>query len=119
MLALTEEDNSLVGILDIGYATSGTAITEHSSYTSGNMYNITDPSGEDHFSNIEKTVVDALPAPYNSGNDISESEPYWTVLLKDEATSVYELRYFGLEAERRYVSCLEGWYYEGFFGRYQ
>ena len=49
MLALTEEDNSLVGILDMGYATSGTVITENSSYTSGNMYNITDPSGEDHF----------------------------------------------------------------------
>ena len=116
MLALTEEDNSLVGILDMGYATSGTVITENSSYTSGNMYNITDPSGEDHFSNIEKTVVDALPAPYNSGNDITESEPYWTVLLKDEATSVYELRYFGLEAERRYVGCLEGWYYEASLG---
>ena len=116
MLALTEEDNSLVGILDMGYATNGTVITENSSYTSGNMYNITDPSGEDHFSNIEKTVVDALPAPYNSGNDITSAEPYWTVLLKDEATSVYELRYFGLEAERRYVGCLEGWYYEASLG---
>lgn len=116
MLALTKEDNSLVGILDMGFATVGTIITENSSYTSGNMYYITDPSGEDHFSNIEKTVVDALPAPYQYRNDVTEAEPYWTVLLKDEATSVYELRYFGLQAEKRYVDCLEGWYYEATLG---
>lgn len=116
MLALTKEDNSLVGILDMGYTVGGTVITENSNYTSGNMYNITDPSGEDHFSNIEKTVVDALPAPYDSGNDITAADPYWIVLLKDEATSAYELRYFGLEAERRYVSCIEGAYYEASLG---
>ena len=37
-LALTKEDNSLVGILDMGYANGGTAITENSSYASGNMF---------------------------------------------------------------------------------
>lgn len=37
-------------------------------------------------------------------------------MLKDEATSVYELRYFGLEADSRSVSCMDGWYYEAPLG---
>lgn len=37
-------------------------------------------------------------------------------MLKDEATSAYELRYFGLEAYSRSVSCMEGWYYEASLG---
>ena len=68
ILALTNEDNSLVGILDMGNVGESSAITEVSSSSSGNVYNITDPSDEDHFSNIEKTVVDALPAPYDDRN---------------------------------------------------
>lgn len=117
MLALTKEDNSLVGILDAGsegYNTS--AINEMSSSEDGNMYNITDPTGEDHFSNIQKTVVDALPSPFEERNDFTSAYPYWTVLLKDEARSTYELRYFGLEANSRSVSCMEGQYYEASLG---
>ncbi len=116
MLALTKEDNSLVGILDMGAPGESSAITEMSSSSSGNMYNITDPSEEDHFSNIEKTVVDALPSPYEERNDYTVANPFWTVLLKDEETSGYELRYFGLEAYSRSVSCMEGWYYEASLG---
>ena len=118
MLALTKEDNSLVGILDVGNVagSESSAIGEMTSSESGNMYNIADPSGEDHFSNIKKTVVDALPAPYDGGNDFTMAYPFWTVLLKDEATSVYELRYFGLEADSRSVSCMDGWYYEAPLG---
>ena len=116
ILALTKEDNSLVGILDMGNVGESSAITEMSSSSSGNVYNITDPSDEDHFSNIEKTVVDALPAPYDDRNDFTVADPFWTVLLKDEATSAYELRYFGLEAYSRSVSCMEGWYYEASLG---
>ena len=116
ILALTKEDNSLVGILDMGNVGESSAITEMSSSSSGNVYNITDPSDEDHFSNIEKTVVDALPAPYDDRNDFTVADSFWTVLLKDEATSAYELRYFGLEAYSRSVSCMEGWYYEASLG---
>ena len=81
ILALTKEDNSLVGILDMGNVGESSAITEMSSSSSGNVYNITDPSDEDHFSNIEKTVVDALPAPYDDRNDFTVADPFWTVLL--------------------------------------
>lgn len=49
ILALTKEDNSLVGILDMGNVGESSAITEMSSSSSGNVYNITDPSDEDHF----------------------------------------------------------------------
>lgn len=52
-------------------------------------------------------MVDALPAPYDDRNDFTVADPFWTVLLKDEATSAYELRYFGLEAYSRSVSCME------------
>lgn len=56
MLALTKEDNSLVGILDVGNVagSESSAIGEMTSSESGNMYNIADPSGEDHFSNIKR-----------------------------------------------------------------
>lgn len=116
MLALTKEDNSLVGLLDMGDVGNTSAIGEMISSENGNMFNIVDPSDEDHFSNIKKTVVDALPAPYEGGHDFTMAEPFWTVLLKDEATSAYELRYFALEATSRSVSCMEGWYYEASLG---
>lgn len=117
MLALTKEDNSLVGILDMGTAPDGsTVIAETSNYMNGNMFEIYDPSGNDVFLNIKKTVVDAFPAPYDSGNDITSAQSYWTVLLKDKTKSEYELRYFGLEAGSTYVDCMEGWYYEASLG---
>lgn len=101
-LALTKEDNSLVGILDMGYANNGTTITENSSRNSGNMLAITG-EGEDYFSNIEKEVVDALPAPYDSDNDITIASAYWVTLLKDDANQ-YDLWYFNLEGSRRGTS---------------
>lgn len=116
ILALTKDDNSLVGILDMGNVGESSAITDMSSSNSGNVFNITDPSDEDHFSNIKHKVVDAFPAPYDVRTDFTVASPFWTVLLKDETTSAYELRYFGLEANSRSVSCIEGLYYEASLG---
>lgn len=114
MLALTKENNSLVGILDMGYPLGGTTIPERASSASGSMYPILDVSGEDHFSNIEKEVIEALPAAYNSDFDISQAYPYWVVLLKDKTSNDYELRYFGLNAGKTYVNSTE--YYENSLG---
>lgn len=98
-LALTKEDNSFVGILDMGYANNGTTITENSSRTSGNMFTIAEEEGN-HFSNIEKEVVDALPAPYDYGQDITGASAYWVALLKDDANR-YDLWNFMLQGNRR------------------
>jgi len=102
-LALTKEDNSLVGILDMGYANGGTAITENSSYASGNMFSIAEEE-TNHLSNIEKEVVDALPAPYDSYNDITGAAACWVTLLKDDANR-YDLWSFALRGNRRGVEC--------------
>lgn len=95
-LALTE-NNSFVGILDRGFAFRGTAITEGSSSSSGNMFSIVG-EGQTKFTNIEKTVIDVYPAPYDSGNDISSAKAYWVALLKDESNQ-YDLWTFGLKSE--------------------
>lgn len=112
ILALTKEDNSFVGILDMGYANNGTAITEISSYTSGNMFSIAEEE-TDYLSNIEKEVVDALPAPYDSGNDITSAEAYWVALLKDDANR-YDLWNFALKGNRNGVKCTD--FYENSLG---
>lgn len=115
MLAMTEENNSLVAITDMGDAGDGSTITEGSSSDSGNVLYIEDNiNDENRFSNLDKTVVEALPVPYESWQDITTCDPYWTVLLKDEAASEYELRYFRLEADDEMAECLE--YYEAPLG---
>lgn len=111
-LALTKEDNSFVGILDLGYANGGTAITENSSYSSGNMYAITE-EGASHFSNIEKDIVDARPVPYNRDNDITGAKACWLALLKDDANQ-YDLWYFTLKGSRTQVTCED--FYENSLG---
>lgn len=118
MLALTE-DNSLVCISDMGNPQYGeTAITENTSAKSGNVIFIDDYINEENrFSKIKKEVVDAFPVPYDSWQDITSCKPFWTVILKDETTQEYELRYFGVEANDRIMtaSC-EEYYYENSLG---
>ena len=111
-LALTKEDNSFVGILDLGYAYGGTTITENSSYSSGNVYAITEESAT-HFSNVEKEVVDARPVPYESSNDISSAEACWVALLKNDAHQ-YDLWYFTLKGSKTKVTCED--FYENSLG---
>lgn len=116
MLALKKEDNSLVGILDMAHNNKGTTITEESSSESGNIFNIQHDSsdGVSRFTNIDKEVIDAKPAPYDSYGDITVADPYWIALLKDRNSNNYELRSFGLEADRDYVKCID--YYENSIG---
>lgn len=103
VLALTKEDNSFVGILDLGtngtYSES-TIIPEVSMSKSGKMCLI---EGEyaDYFSNIEKEVVDAFPAnwvaeSYGNFFDVTSANPAWVALLKDKDSEQYELRFFVL-----------------------
>lgn len=112
MLALTKKENSFVGILDLGYANGGTVISENSSFSSGNMYAITE-DGTNHFSNIEKEVIDARPVPYDSSNDITSARAYWLALLKND-TNQYDLWYFSLKGSRTKVTCEE--FYENSLG---
>lgn len=100
VLALTEEDNSFVGILDLGTNgtyTESTVIPEVSMSESGKMCPI---EGEyaNNFSNIEKEVVDVLPANWVAESfgffDVTSAEPAWVALLKDKDSEQYELRFF-------------------------
>lgn len=107
-LALTE-DNSFVGILDRGYAFRGTTITEGSSSSSGNMYNIIGKE-QDKFTNIKKMVLDACPAPYHEW-DITAAKAYWVALLKDKTGNQCDLWIFGLKSETSIdVTC--NYFYE-------
>lgn len=116
MLALTKEDNSFVGILDLAFNFGSTAMNENSARSSGNVLAIAEDSedGINHFANIAKKVVDAQPAPYDSRNDVTSAVPFWVALLKDEDANNYELRYFKLAANHNYVNCTD--YYENSLG---
>lgn len=103
ILALTEEDNSLVGIVDEGepgYTSS--AISDISSGHCGEVLAITDQNNkENRFKEIKQTIVDGVASPYSANQDVSDASSYWTLLLKDEATSEYQLRYFKLFFDSR------------------
>lgn len=116
MLGLTKENNSFIGILDLAYKNKGTAITENSSKSSGNIFDIGYESsdGVSRFTNIDKEVIDAKPAPYDPDNDFTIADPYWVALLKDRNSNSYELRSFGLDANNTYVKCID--YYENPIG---
>lgn len=109
VLALREADNSFVGIYDGASAYGSTTITENSQSMCGTVYDITDDQGK--FKNLQKDVVEVLPAAYEGGFDISTANPGWLALLKDQNSShSYELRYFLLDGDRREITCEE--YYE-------
>lgn len=107
MLALTKNDNSLVGIYDGAYPHPGTAINENSQYMCGSVYNIDSDDGEDHFNNIDKDVVDVKFSPYEADHDYTSCKSWWTALLRDHGTDNYYLRYFHLDAQRRSMTCEE------------
>lgn len=112
ILALRAEDNSLVGIYNGGEANRGTTITENSQLKCGTVFEIT---GEESFNNIDKEVIDALPAAYDInywGYDVTTMTCGWLALLKDkdkENNDKYDLRYFLLDGERDGITC-EGYY---------
>lgn len=105
MLALTKNDNSLVGIYDGAYPNSGTALTENSQYKCGSVYKIDTEDGVDHFNNIDKEVVEARFSPWESSNDYTSAESWWTVLLRDKQSNDFQLRYFKLEGDRNSMTC--------------
>ena len=118
VLALTREDNSLVGILDLGtndrYGAS-MVIPERSSSESGKVLLIGGDYAE-YFSNIQKKIVDALPAVWDRiyGFDVTSAYPAWVTLLKEENSNDYEVRFFTLEASTENVDC--SYYYENSLG---
>lgn len=121
VLALTEEDNSLVGIVDRGAPTSNSTpeIQEITNWKNGNMFYVLDYDADDQgienrFTNIEETVIDAQPAVYS---DYGDPYVYWVVILKNEQTSEYSLRYFFLDDNSgRRITCESGRFYEASLG---
>lgn len=99
------EDNSLVGIWDIGfyneYSTVGTpsAITDNSSQNDGNIVEFTETTDEKHFKQMTKNIVSMVPATCARDNDFdvtySRLVPKWLALMEERGT--YSMRYFGLE----------------------
>lgn len=113
VLALRAEDNSLVGIYNGGeanYRVTGTTITENSQSMCGTVYEI---EGKGNFKEIDKEVVDALPAAYDVsywGYDVANVTCGWLTLLKDKGSNNYDLRYFLLDGNKYGVNC--DFYYE-------
>lgn len=105
ILALTKDDNSLVGIYNGATPYPGSAITENSQYMCGSIYKISTEDGEDHFSNLADEVVDVKFCPYEPGNDFTSAKSYWTALLRNKDNGDYQLRYFNVEGERRSMDC--------------
>lgn len=106
-LALTEEDNSLVGIVNEGEAShNSTTITDISASHSGEVLEVNDYyNNENKFKSIKQTIIDGVSSPYEAGMDITRAEPYWALLLKNENTSDYSLRYFKLDYVNGRIVC--------------
>ena len=121
VLALTKEDNSFVGILDLGtngYRSASTTISDEMIGQSGSMCPI-EGGYADYFSSIDKEVVEVLPATWAAEDDyisgffdITVAEPAWVALLKDQSSDAYDLRFFILSVvgREKKVKCSE--YYE-------
>lgn len=105
MLAVREKDNSFVGILDRGHTVTGSPdITQNSIYTSGNVHDISEDVGENHFRNIKSTIVDAFCI--TDASDITYCNSAWIAFLKDDNQSC-QLRYFALEGKKSRISCTD------------
>lgn len=113
ILALRAEDNSFVGIYDgAAAAYGGTVISENNQFMCGTVYDITDEEGK--FQNIDKEVVDALPAAYEEWRDISSATSGWLALLRDRTDrSNYELRYFLIDGDKYTMACEDYCEYQG------
>ena len=118
ILALTKEDNTLVGILNNANPSgNASTIPQIQNGSAGKVCKIKDNNGEDHFNSLNKEVVEAFSAPY-SENGYGYEESYWTMLLKDKASSSYDLRFFRLAYDKNgnEIVCDEGYFIENHLG---